>query len=108
MGHIGVSPRIPMWFTYFRSKATLERLLAVERCRREMLDVENADLRARLTRTELEFARLRDAALMKHGAIPAPLRTEPAPTHPLVGVIANLGVSQYTPKPFSEPAMPDA
>lgn len=102
-----------MW-SYFRSKASLDKALAVERCRRELAERESADARERLARVELEFARLRDQVLQKQGVIAAPLRTEPAPPpHPLVGVIAQLGITEWdgktsaSPNAFSEPAMTD-
>ncbi len=100
-----------MWSLLFRSKIKLERDLAVERCRRELLERENADLRARLTKIETQFERLRDAALTKAGAIHEPLREVPAPpASPLLGAISAMSMNSYTPKnttSLSAAAMPD-
>jgi hypothetical protein len=103
-----VSPRIPMWFTYFRSKATLERQLASERTLSSQLCERLQEMRERLERTEIEFARLRDATLLKQGVIHAPLRTEPQPASPLASFVGALGLTEYGPPPSaSRELMPD-
>ncbi len=100
-----------MWSLLFRSKIRLERELAVERCRRELLERENTGLRERLAKTETQFERLRDAALVRVGAIHEPLREVPAPpASPLLGALSAMGMNSYTPKnipSLSDAAMPD-
>jgi hypothetical protein len=106
-----------MWSLLFRTKAGLDKALAVERCRRELAEAEAHDLRARLEQIELQHARLLDQVLQKQGTITTPLRTKPAPPpHPLVGALAALSMTEYDGKnpngaasssPDSWPPMPD-
>ncbi len=100
-----------MWSLLLRSKIILERELAVERIKTFYLERENAALRERLERTDREFARLRDASLVRAGAIHEPLRDAPAPpASPLLGALSAMGMNSYTPKPShlsSDAAMPD-
>lgn len=107
----------PMWSLLFRTKASLEKTLAVERCRREIAEEQLAETRTRLAQVELQHARLIDATLLKQGVINAPIRTEPAPpAHPMFGALAALSMSEYDPgkksngalsPPLSAPSMPD-
>jgi hypothetical protein len=100
-----------MWSFLFHSKITLERELAVERTKTFYLETINVELRERLDRAEREFARLRDASLVRAGAIHEPLRDAPAPpVNPLIGAISAMGRTSYTPsnhKSSSDAAMPD-
>lgn len=114
----------PMWSLLFRSKATIQTALAVERTRRELLEQENRELRERLVRAETEKARLIDAVLLKQGSINAPLHTEKRTDNPIATYITAMGVQEIDGKTpvdrisqrvadetnshlFSAPSMPD-
>jgi hypothetical protein len=80
----------------FRSKARLERELAVERCRRELTDRDVLALKARLQDTETAHARLIDQVLARQGVINQPLRDSPRPAaSPAASVIRAMSISEY-------------
>lgn len=100
-----------MWSLLFRSKAALERDLAVERTRREIAERSELALKAKLQETETAHARLIDQVLARQGVITSPLRDtppRPAATSPAASVLRALSINEYAgPKtsPSSEAAM---
>jgi hypothetical protein len=66
----------------FRSKATLERELAVERCRREFADRDVLALTARLQDLETAHENLIDQVLARQGVITAPLHARASSVRP--------------------------
>jgi hypothetical protein len=95
-----------------RSKAALERDLAVARCRCEIAERDNLALKAKLQDTETAHARLIDQVLASKGVITSPLRDTPprAAASPAASVIRALGISEYAgPRALSpEAAMTDS
>lgn len=110
---MGTAPMLFPWRWFGRpSRSSLERELAVAQVRAQLAEVENATLRARLIETEREYARFRDQALARLGAITAPVTdhsTPAVPASPLAGVLNALSVTAFESKPTAarlpEPAV---
>lgn len=83
-----------MWWVTRRLHEQIARL----ETRLEAANAVNADLKARLEKSERAFERLRDQAMARAGAITAPLRDEAAHMKPLdmtiPSLIAAMGVKE--------------
>jgi hypothetical protein len=96
----------PMLSLLFRSKARLERELAVERCRREIADRDVLALKARLQDIETAHRNLIDQVLARQGTITAPLHPRPAserqPASPFAAAFSALSRDTLTTAPSSQ------
>ena len=94
----------------FRTRARLERELAVERIRREFLERDLDATRKRAVRAETALERYVDQALASRGVIHSPLRDPVVkpPASPYVGVMAAMSRDTLTTPPNSEAPMPDS
>lgn len=93
----------------FRTRARLERELAVERIRREFVEQDNDELRKRVTRAEAALERYVDQALASKGVIHAPLRDPitPPQASPFARVMSALSRDTLS-DPTSEAPMPES
>lgn len=101
-----------MWDFLTRSRATLQRELAVAQVRLVLAEEDNRELRTRLADVSGEYARFRDQVWARLGAISAPVTPEASASArtPRVSPFAALSITEMPEKrtPFPEPVMPDA